>query len=72
MDADKEAHKAQLEEVDETQLITPPSKRQKRATHICDEVPTTIQHYKAMLRTSQAQIKKGGAADQSHFQKQSS
>ena len=58
LDDDEEANKTQLEEIDETQLITPPSKRQKRATHICDEVPTTIQHYKAMLRTSQAQLKR--------------
>jgi hypothetical protein len=55
-DGDDDIEGTRLED-DGTQVITPPSKRQKRAPDHGNNAPTTIEHYKAMLRTAQARLK---------------
>jgi hypothetical protein len=44
-------------EDDETQVITPPTKKQKRQKHNRDEALITVDQYKAMVTTLQAQLR---------------
>jgi hypothetical protein len=55
-DHDEEEDETGLED-GETQMITPPTRKQKRQKHNQDDAPITIDQYKAMVTTLQAQLR---------------